>query len=70
MYRTAAAPAWAVPPFIHNSPDLTPIELAFSKLKTILCKAAERTIPRLCRRTAFSAGECTNYFSHAGYVSR
>jgi transposase len=57
------------------SPDLNPIELAFSKLKTLLRKAPERTIPRLCRRigkliAAFSARECTNYFRHAGYVSK
>ena len=32
------------------SPDLNPIEQAFSKLKAHLRKAAERTIPRLCRR--------------------
>jgi transposase len=29
------------------SPDLNPIELAFSKLKAHLRKAAEHTIPRL-----------------------
>ena len=29
------------------SPDLNPIEMPFSKLKTLLRKAAERTIPRL-----------------------
>ena len=57
------------------SPDLNPIELAFSKLKALLRKAAERSIPGLCRRigkliAAFSARECTNYFSHAGYVSK
>lgn len=57
------------------SPDLNPIELAFSKLKALLRKAAERTIPGLCRRigkliAAFSARECTNYFSHAGYGSK
>jgi len=56
------------------SPDLNPIEQAFSKLKAHLRKAAERTIPRLCRRigvlmTAFSSQECANYFSHAGYAS-
>jgi transposase len=32
------------------SPDLNPIEQAFSKLKAHLRKAAERTIPRLSRR--------------------
>ena len=56
------------------SPDLNPIEQAFSKLKAHLRKAAERTIPRLSRRigaivTAFSPQECTNYFRHAGYAS-
>ena len=56
------------------SPDLNPIEQAFSKVKAHLRKAAERTIPRLSRRigalvTAFSPQECTNYFRHAGYAS-
>ena len=42
------------------SPDLNPIELAFSKLKAHLRKAAEHTMPRLLRRigrviTDFSA---------------
>ena len=55
------------------SPDLNPIELAFSKLKALLRKAAERTIPNLWRRIAriinsFSAKECMNFFRHAGYV--
>jgi transposase len=55
------------------SPDLIPIELAFSKLKAHLRKAAEHTIPRLLRRigrlvTDFSAQECRNFFRHAGYV--
>ena len=57
------------------SPDLNPIEQAFSKLKALLRKAAERTIPGLCRRigkllAAFSATECTNYLAHAGYASK
>jgi transposase len=56
------------------SPDLNPIEQAFSKLKALLRKAAERTIPHLCRRigkliATFSARECKNYFAHAGYAS-
>jgi transposase len=33
------------------SPDLNPIELLFTKLKVLLRKAAERTIPDLWRRT-------------------
>jgi transposase len=55
------------------SPDFNPIELAFSKLKAHLRKAAEHTIPSLLRRigrvvTDFSAQECRNFFRHAGYV--
>jgi transposase len=70
--KTARARLLYLPKY---SPDLNPIELAFSKLKTLLRKAAEQTIPGLCRRigkliAAFSARECTNYFSHAGYVSK
>jgi len=57
------------------SPDLNPIEQAFSKLKAHLRKATERTIPRLCRRIgalmeAFTPQECANYFRHAGYASK
>ena len=55
------------------SPDLNPIEPAFSKIKAHLRKAAERTIPRLLRRIgrvvrSFSPQECRNFFRHAGYV--
>jgi len=55
------------------SPDLNPIEQAFSKLKAHLRKAAERTIPHLTRRigrivTEFSPKECRNFFRCAGYV--
>lgn len=56
------------------SPDLNPIEQVFSKIKALLRKAAERTVPHLCRRiakllAAVSAQECINYFKHAGYAS-
>jgi transposase len=52
------------------SPDLNPIELALSKLKAHLRKAAEHTIPRLLRRigrvvTDFRPQECRNFFRHA-----
>jgi transposase len=72
VIKTARARLLYLPKY---SPDLNPIELAFSKLKALLRKAAERTIPGLCRRigkliAAFSARECTNYFSHAGYGSK
>jgi transposase len=68
--EAAGAALLYLPPY---SPDLNPIELAFSKLKAHLRKAAEHTIPRLLRRighivTAFSPKECRNFFRHAGYV--
>ncbi len=55
------------------SPDLNPIEMPFSKLKALLRKAAERTIPRLRRRIGsfarnLTAREASNYFRHAGYA--
>lgn len=59
-----------LPPY---SPDLNPIELAFSKLKTLLRKAAERTIEALWERIGqlvdeFTPQECLNYFKHCGYT--
>jgi transposase len=54
------------------SPDLNPIELAFSKLKRLLRKAAERTIEGLGSTLGrlldhFSPQECRNYIRHCGY---
>jgi transposase len=58
-----------LPPY---SPDLNPIELMFSKLKTLLRKAAERTVDALWNRIGelldhFTPQECANFFRHAGY---
>ncbi len=58
-----------LPPY---SPDLNPIENAFSKLKALLRKAKERTVAGLqqllCFCTdAFKPQECANYFTHCGY---
>jgi transposase len=60
-----------LPPY---SPDLNPIELAFAKLKTLLRKAAERTVGALWDRIGkllddFTAEECANYIAHDGYAS-
>lgn len=54
------------------SPDLNPIELMFHPLKTLLRKAAERTIEGLqrCVRSyirTLDSSECMGYFRHAGY---
>jgi transposase len=58
-----------LPPY---SPDLNPIELAFSKLKKMLRDGAERTtekLSKLCGRILdfFSEKECRGYFKHCGY---
>lgn len=60
-----------LPPY---SPDLNPIEKAFSKLKWLLKSAAERTVEGLWERVGkildcFSKSECLNYFKHCGYPS-
>lgn len=54
------------------SPDLNPIEQAFSKLKEALRKAAARTVKALMKLIGkiletFAPQECANYFRHAGY---
>jgi len=65
----AGAELMFLPPY---SPDMNPIEMAFSKLKALLRKAAARTVDDLwiviadCLN-AFTAEECKNYFKAAGY---
>jgi transposase len=52
------------------SPDPNHIEMPFSKFKAPLCKATERTIPRLRRqigRLPCTLTASRNYFRHAGY---
>ncbi len=54
------------------SPDLNPIEMAFSKLKAHLRRIGARTIKDLHDAIAsilklYSTEECANYFSAAGY---
>ena len=54
------------------SPDLNPIEIAFSKLKALLRKGAERTVNGLWAAIArihetFAPQECRNYFAAVGH---
>lgn len=63
--------AWMIflPPY---SPDLNPIEMAFSKLKAHLRKRAVRTIQDLWQAIGeicdlYEPDECLNYFKAAGY---
>ena len=67
--EAAGARLLYLPPY---SPDFNPIENAFSKLKAMLRKAAERTVDGLWNRIgallpSFTPQECANYFSAAGY---
>jgi transposase len=63
--------AWLLflPPY---SPDLNPIEMAFSKLKALLRKHAARTFDAITDALGqicdlYSINECRNYFKAAGY---
>lgn len=69
--RSTGAKLFYLPPY---SPDLNPIEQAFSKLKTLLRKenarsleAVEHAIGELL--TKLTATECHNFFTEAGYAS-
>lgn len=67
--EAAGATLLYLPPY---SPDFNPIEMAFSKLKAILRKAAARTVTDLWEAIAgaldaFTQSECQNYFAPAGY---
>ncbi len=60
---------WLLPSY---SPDLNPIEEAFSKVKNLLRKAKARTLQALFEATAeaieaVSAGDARGYFEHCGY---
>lgn len=67
--EAAGATLLFIPPY---SPDLNPIELAFSKLKALLRAKAIRTADALWKALgdlcdSFSPAECANYFRHNGY---
>jgi transposase len=60
-----------LPPY---SPDLNPIEMAYSKFKALLKKAAARTVEDLWTAIAvalpqLTPRDCANYFTAAGYGS-
>jgi transposase len=67
----AGATVLYLPPY---SPDLNPIETLFSKLKSLLRKAATRCTEELWKEMAAlldtaSTSECANHFASSGYVS-
>jgi transposase len=70
IIAAAGAELRYLPPY---SPDLNPIEQAFSKLKAHLRKAQERSLDRLWQRIGklldlFRPSECANFFANAGYA--
>jgi transposase len=70
IIEAAGAELRYLPPY---SPDLNPIEQAFSKLKAHLRKAQERSLDRLWQRIGkliprFNPSECANFFANAGYA--
>ena len=72
LIEAAGASLVYLPPY---SPDLNPIEMAFAKLKALLRKAQERSIPDLWTTIGnlldrFTPAECRNYFHAAGYPAR
>ena len=71
LIRSVGAKLFFLPPY---SPDLNPIEQVFAKLKTLLRKAARRTVEATWRQIGallpeFSPKECANYFRNSGYAS-
>ncbi|MFV0279300.1 MAG: IS630 family transposase [Rhodoblastus sp.] len=69
--QAVGARLWYLPPY---SPDLNPIEQAFSKIKHWMRQAQKRTVEDTWRHIgrlteAIEPGECANYFVNAGYAS-
>ena len=69
--RSAGAKLFFLPKY---SPDLNPIEQVFAKLKTLLRKAAERSVEATWRRIGallqnFPPHECDSYLRNSGYAS-
>lgn len=69
LIEAAGAELRFLPPY---SPDFNPIEMAFSKLKALLRKAAERTVDGLWAAIGrlidlITPNESANFFTAAGY---
>ena len=69
--RARGARLWYLPPY---SPDLNPIEQAFSKIKHWMRSAQRRTIEDTWRHIGnlvqtIQPSECANYIANAGYTS-
>jgi transposase len=70
LIESRGARVWYLPPY---SPDLNPIEEAFSKIKALLKMAAARTKEALIEAMAGALAAVTpedarGWFAHSGYV--
>jgi len=70
LIESVGATVLYLPPY---SPDLNPIEMAFSKLKQLLRSAAHRTMAALWSDVQrmldkITAGDAAAYIRHCGYV--
>ena len=71
LVKAAGARLWFLPPY---SPDLNPIEQAFSKIEHWMRNAQKRTIEETWRHIGrlvetIQPAECQNYLENAGYAS-
>lgn len=69
--EAAGADLWYLPPY---SPDLNPIEKAWSKVKSILRSITPKTTRQLYRAVGhalrrITRRECQNYFLSCGYAA-
>ena len=69
LIEARGAELWLLPSY---SPDLNPIEEAFSKVKTLLRAAAARTYEALSEAIwtaleAITPADARGYFAHCGY---
>lgn len=72
LVRKRGARIEFLPPY---SPDLNPIEEAWSKMKSFLRVAKARAVDALVAALddalrAISAADCAGWFSHAGYAEK
>jgi transposase len=71
LIESAGARVMRLPPY---SPDFNPIEMAFSKVKTMLRSLAVRTVSGLfdaigIALAAVTAADAANYIRHCGYAA-
>ena len=71
LVEAAGATLLLLPPY---SPDFNPIEMAISKVKTVLRKLARRTVEALFQAVgealaSITADDAANYIAHCGYAA-